>query len=267
VLWKKSKPGEPSWDSPWGMGRPGWHIECSAMSMKKLGPEFDIHGGGADLIFPHHENEIAQSQAATGCNYAKYWVHNGFVNINDEKMSKSTGNFFTLRDILNKYQGNIIRLFLLGTHYRAPINFELAFLDEAAKSWNRIEETINQVGLIETNDQGELLRFKDGFTEAMSDDFNAAEALGHIFNLVKYCNKTNSKNAAEMIKQLLSVLGFDMEQIKTTKIPEEVESLAIKREKARENKDYQTSDQLRDQILNMGYIIKDTPKGYQLTKK
>jgi len=264
ILWKKAKDNEPSWDSPWGKGRPGWHIECSAMSMKELGNTFDIHGGGADLIFPHHENEIAQSESATGCRYAKYWMHNGFVNINNEKMSKSTGNFLTIRDILAKYPGEIIRLFLLGTHYRAPINFELSFLDEAKKRWQKIQETVNRVSLVTLNDQQDIYKYKKDFENALSDDFNAAEALGHIFSLVKYCNKTNSRNAAKLIKELLLIIGLEVKAETLSDIPDQVNTLANQRETARKNKEFDLSDKLRSEILDLGYEIKDTPSGFKL---
>ncbi len=264
-LWKKAKDNEPAWDSPWGKGRPGWHIECSAMSLDCLGLEFDIHGGGNDLIFPHHENEIAQSEAVCNKNHVKYWLHNGFVNINNEKMSKSLGNFFSLRDILKNYSGEVVRLFMLGTHYRAPINFEDSLLDDSKKNWQKLYDTVHRSGLIELEDDKELEQFKDKFEEAMDDDFNAAEALGHVFNLVKYCNRTNSQKAVTMLKKLLAILGIEL-SAQITEIPTEITVLAKQRDEARAAKNYKLSDQLREKLTAKGYEVKDTPKGTEVRK-
>lgn len=197
ALWKKSKENEPKWDSPWGEGRPGWHIECSAMSMKYLGESFDIHGGGEDLIFPHHENEIAQSEAATGKPFAKYWIHNGFVRINKEKMSKSLGNFFTIKDILKKYDGQTLRYFLLLTHYRSPIDFSFEGLDAAKEALNRyynfiqrLEETdFDKKGKLDEQLKQRLDSLLERFEEAMDDDFNAPKAIGEVFSTIKAFNQ------------------------------------------------------------------------------
>ena len=203
ALWKKSKEGEPSWESPWGLGRPGWHIECSAMSIKHLGESFDIHGGGADLLFPHHENEIAQSEAFTGRPFARYWVHNGFITIDKEKMSKSLGNFFTIKEVLDKFDPEVVRFFLLSTHYRSPVEFSDEQLREAESSIDRYYSTIVRINdFFEKEDSGKeefsnageifeglLLSFQEKFKEAMDDDFNTALALGHIFELIREANR------------------------------------------------------------------------------
>jgi len=235
------------------------------MSMDKLGVRFDIHGGGSDLIFPHHENEIAQSEAVTGKQHVNYWIHNGFVNINNEKMSKSLNNFFTLRDVLKDYSGEVIRLFILGTHYHSPINFELKFLDEAKRKWQRLYDTANKSDLIDIHDSKDIDNYKRLFLTAMDDDFNAAEALGHIFSLTKYINKTSSLQAVKLMRELLQIIGINLESV-TDSIPKEIELLLEKRNQARKDKDFALSDQLRDQLQKLGYEIKDTAQGSELKK-
>ena len=235
ALWKTAKDGEPSWDSPWGKGRPGWHIECSAMSCKYLGEQFDIHGGGMDLIFPHHENEIAQTEGATGKPWVKYWVHNGFVNINKQKMSKSLGNFFTVKDILAKFDPMVVRFFLMQTHYRSPINYSDTELLSSQEAYGRIvkfienldfliSKTSDHAPVIESKDMGEeLSHFKDQFMAAMDDDFNTAGAIAAVFDMIHFCNKTlaegeSEKECLEIMKKsvlaLCHILGMKIENRK-----------------------------------------------------
>ncbi|PID67225.1 MAG: cysteine--tRNA ligase [Fusobacteriales bacterium] len=286
TLWKSSKPNEPSWNSPWGEGRPGWHIECSAMSRKYLGDSFDIHGGGQDLIFPHHENEIAQSKCACGGTYAKYWMHNGYINIDGAKMSKS-GSFVLLRQILEKFDGRIIRLFILGSHYRKPMEFSEFELNQAKSSLERIENTLKRVkelnleDLKEISENGnsceELKKVKDEtekkFIEAMNEDFNTAQALGSIFELIKVINKTLdenstlSKRGVENMKESFDYLKNVLEEVLGVKLKLEVEVNNISadlvelilelRRDARANKDWALSDKIRDRLLELGIKIKD----------
>ncbi len=294
ALWKAAKPGEPSWDSPWGAGRPGWHIECSAMSMKYLGESFDIHGGGKDLIFPHHENEIAQSEGATGKPFVKYWLHNGFVNVNQEKMSKSLGNFFTIRDILKTYDSEILRFFILSAHYRSPIDFSDQNLDEATSGLERIYEALEAAaqaveGCPESTEPcPEADAFKARFAEAMDDDFNTALALGHIFDAVRTMNRLiaekkfrkkaslvtevralhaavmqvgdalglfGSDPAAWLEKQRL--IALDKLGISVAEVQEQIE----RRVQARADKDFALSDQIRDELDARGVILLDGPQG------
>ncbi|MBI5399199.1 cysteine--tRNA ligase [Candidatus Saganbacteria bacterium] len=289
ALWKGAKPGEPSWSAPWGEGRPGWHIECSTMSNKLLGETFDIHGGGRDLIFPHHENEIAQAQAYNGKLFVKYWLHNGFVNINQQKMSKSLGNFFTLKDIFRKFAPLVVRLFLLLTHYRSPINYSDQELASAKEAYNRLVRFIADLDfrLQKTNDsapqielvglQDELLEFKNKFITAMDDDFNTAGALAEIFNLVHYCRKKMEAGEIEReclivmkqtVEHLCGILGLMIktEAAVSDKITPEVERLIAEREIARKAKNFQQADEIRQKLTLMGVIIEDTPQGTRRLK-
>ena len=288
ALWKFKKEGEPSWGSPWGEGRPGWHIECSAMIKQFLGDTIDIHGGGQDLIFPHHENEIAQSEAANGCPLANFWVHNAFVNIDGEKMSKSLGNFFTIRDIVKKYPYNVIRFFILLGHYRSPINFSDELLAAAQTSLGRISNCVSQIGFALANgadahpdDSETSVKLKnavktaeESFIAHMDDDLNSADAITDIFNLVTEANKAIAADAAsaaslklasDKIIELTGVLGIKLDEEKE-EIPQEVLELAEKRAAAKKEKNFAEADKIRDQITALGYSIKDTPKGPQLEK-
>ena len=288
ALWKFKKDGEPAWGSPWGEGRPGWHIECSAMIKQYLGDTIDIHGGGQDLIFPHHENEIAQSEAANGCPLANFWVHNAFVNIDGEKMSKSLGNFFTIRDIVKKYPYNVIRFFILLGHYRSPINFSDELLAAAQTSLGRISNCVSQIkfalenGAQAHSDDSEtsaklrdaVKAAEESFISHMDDDLNSADAITDIFNLVTEANKAIAaddasasalKLAVDKIVELTGVLGVTLDEEKE-EIPAEVLELAAKRTEAKKAKDFAEADKIRDQITALGYSIKDTPKGPQLEK-
>jgi cysteinyl-tRNA synthetase len=263
ALWKSAKPDEPSWDSPWGKGRPGWHIECSAMSMKHLGETFDIHGGGQDLVFPHHENEIAQSEGATGKPYVKYWLHNGFVNIDNAKMSKSLGNFFTIRDILKKYDPEVLRFFVLTTHYRSPINFSEEQLIEAKKGLEKLYVAIYE-NKEEKNDS--LQNYADEFVKYMDDDFNSAGAIGVLFTLATHANREKSSAAAALLKQLGGVLGLLQAEKKTESLDAEIETLIEQRIQAKKNKDFATADKIRNDLLERGIALKDTPQGTTWSK-
>lgn len=293
ALWKKSKEGEPSWDSPWGSGRPGWHIECSAMSIKHIGEEFDIHGGGADLIFPHHENEIAQSESFTGKPFARYWVHNGFITIDKEKMSKSLGNFFTVKEILDKFDPEILRLFLLSTHYRSPIEFSDEQLREAESSLDRYYSTILRINTFIEKDRSKegshngektfeamVLKLRERFEEAMDDDFNTALALGHIFEFIRDVNRfldskpsgTKANELLQKSKVLLSEVGKVLSIFGRT--PEEwYNSLIVKkkiglsekeilerikqRQDARKRKEWEKADMIRKELEKRGIILED----------
>ncbi len=284
ALWKKSKEGEPWWDSPWGKGRPGWHIECSAMSMKYLGESFDIHGGGEDLIFPHHENEIAQSEAATGKPFAKYWIHNGFVRINKEKMSKSLGNFFTLREVLKQYNGETLRYFLLLTHYRSPIDFSFEGLDAAKEALNRFYNFIQRLEETEFFKDGEksdeledfLNSLIERFELAMDDDFNAPKAIGEVFATIRSFNqyldriekgdkkpfKGYKEKFLDDINKISSVLGVFGTSSASWFIPEDIDVEWVKkkieeRAIARRNKDFETADKIRDELAKHGIILED----------
>ncbi len=291
ALWKFKKEGEPFWNSPWGEGRPGWHIECSAMNRKYLGKTIDIHGGGQDLIFPHHENEIAQSEAANGCTFARYWMHNAFVNVDNEKMSKSLGNFFTVRDIVEKFPYEVIRFFILSGHYRMPINFSDELLKAAQNGLERIMTAVESSDFILANASGlhpedaaakELAdatsEAKASFIANMDDDMNTADAITSVYTLVRVLNthltakdvsEKEIKAAADMICELMNVLGLDVRAIlkKDSGIPSEVMDLVNQRVEAKKNKDFAKADALRDQVSAMGYQIKDTPQGPQVTKK
>ena len=284
ALWKAQKPGEPAWDSPWGKGRPGWHIECSAMSMKYLGETFDIHCGGKDLLFPHHENEIAQSEGATGKKYVNYWMHNGFINVDNQKMSKSLNNFFTVRDIAKEYDLEAVRLFMLSAHYRSPINFSRDQIEAANASLNRLYTARNSLKFqIENGEDrpmnaeeeafaGRLKAYEKRFDEAMDDDMNTADALGAIFELVRDANVTiqqgasreAAKAALNSLEAICDVLGLLSR--KEDELPEEIATLVRERAEARKNKDWARSDELRNRIISAGYILEDTKQGQKVRK-
>ena len=280
VLWKPKKEGEPSWPSPWCDGRPGWHIECSVMSKKYLGEEIDIHAGGEDLIFPHHENEIAQSECCNGKIFARYWMHNGFLNIDNRKMSKSLGNFRTVRQIGEQYDLQVLRFFMLNAHYRSPLNFS-ADLMEAAK--NSLEPILEAAGKLKdrkdnaakgsiTEEELELLKEAEGFVtkfeDAMDDDFNTADALAAIFELVKFANTNVDENSSrefagglyEELFKLSDVLGLKIEK-KEEILDKEIEDLIQERQAARKAKDFKRADEIRDELLKKGIILKDTREG------
>ncbi|WP_195701280.1 cysteine--tRNA ligase [Companilactobacillus futsaii] len=277
VLWKKAKPGEIKWDSPWGMGRPGWHIECSVMSTKYLGETFDIHGGGQDLEFPHHENEIAQSEAKTGKKFVNYWMHNGFVTVeNNEKMSKSLGNFVTVHDLVKKTNPQVLRFFLSSTHYRRPLEYSEANLQKAADNLDKIKTAYNNLKFrlddAKDSDDGEIVTqtqsIIDDFKTAMNDDFNVQNGLTEIFNLVSLANNYSSrdavaKNAVNVILKamvdLTSILGINLDNQQD--LSKEIQQMVDQRDQARADKDFATSDKLRDQLKDMGVILEDTPQG------
>ncbi len=283
ALWKSAKKGEPYWISPWGKGRPGWHIECSAMSRKYLGETFDIHGGGKDLIFPHHENEIAQSEKAFGGGFAKYWIHNGFVNINKEKMSKSLGNFLTVKDMLEKYHPDSVRLFLLSNHYRSPIEFSdenIKRADAGVEKIYALAKRITENNIVSENkNTGEYFKL---FCEAMNDDFNTAKGIGELFNAVKSLNKLldekkksediiRIKNDIEKISNILGILSDEpslfFEKKNCARLKKEninaelIERLISERNKARESKDWAKADQIRDRLSEMNIVLKDSSEG------
>ena len=279
ALWKKQKPGEPAWESPWGMGRPGWHIECSAMANKYLGETIDIHSGGQDLIFPHHENEIAQSECANGKPFARYWMHNGYININNQKMSKSLGNFFTVRDIRKKYDSEVIRFFMLSAHYRNPINFADTLMEQAKSAVERVYTCIENLEFLEQSaPEGEadkavsekLEGFKQKFIAAMDDDLNTAGAIAAIFDIVYMANtEINGESTKQTIEQTIAlihelgnVLGLFNKETKRS-IDAEVEALIEERNKARAEKNWARADEIRDKLREMNIILKDTPQGVQ----
>lgn len=282
ALWKKAKEGEPFWNSPWGKGRPGWHIECSAMSNKYLGPTFDIHGGGQDLIFPHHENEIAQSKCGTGGDFARYWIHNGYINIRGEKMSKSLGNFFLLREVLENFEGRVIRFFILSSHYRKPIDFSDNELNQSKAGLERIDnalsrakekltEKANENGVNASELKVALENAKDKFVSCMDEDFNTAGGIGAIFELVKELNKAVELNLNEegrkVLEETAEYIRYVMEEVLGVLVKVEaqvgnmtselIEFILELRREARENKDWAFSDKVRDRLLEMGIKIKD----------
>ena len=265
VLWKQAKAGEPSWDSPWGKGRPGWHIECSAMSCKHLGATFDIHGGGMDLKFPHHENEIAQARAANGGDFAKYWLHNGFVNINAEKMSKSLGNFFTIAEVLERYDPEVLRMFILSTHYRSPLDYSDAALDVAKAGLDRLYESKRKLIDVQA---GEL---PQAFVDAMNDDFNTAEAVAILFETCRAVNKQYDENLATSfvaMSQMLNILNYEPDvwfqgaDVNATAI----EALVLARDEAKKAKDYGKADAIRDELLAQGIVLEDSAEGTRWKK-
>ncbi len=279
ALWKAQKPGEPAWDSPWGKGRPGWHIECSAMANRFLGETIDIHSGGQDLVFPHHENEIAQSEAVNGKPFANYWLHNGFININNEKMSKSKGNFFTVRDIVQHFDYEVIRFFMLSAHYRSPINFSDGLLEQAQSALHRIYECRDNLVFLMQNAKSDsfepesfeqLAGYRQRFIEAMEDDINTADALAAIFELVRQINvsipgtgKQTIAKALELLKELTGVLGIMTKEQETVQ-DQGVEALIEARQKARAAKDFKKADEIRDQLKEMGIELQDTPQGIKV---
>ncbi len=278
-LWKGAKAGEPFWSSPWGDGRPGWHIECSAMAEKYLGKTIDIHCGGLDLIFPHHENEIAQSECANGCSFAHYWMHNGFINVDNHKMSKSLGNFFTVRDVAEKYGYEPIRYLMISSQYRGPINYSVDIIEQGKNALERLYTCRNNIDFALENaaDGGEVPEFiekaKADFITAMDDDLNTADALAAIFTLVRDINtaiangagKDTLKACADMFDELTGVLGLVYNR-KTEALDSEIEDLIAKRTEARKNRDFATADQIRDQLKDMGIILEDTPQGVKWTR-
>jgi cysteinyl-tRNA synthetase len=282
VLWKPKKEGEPSWKSPWSDGRPGWHIECSVMSKKYLGDEIDIHAGGEDLIFPHHENEIAQSEASNGCTFSKYWMHNGFLNIDNKKMSKSLGNFFTVRDIAEKYDLQVLRFFMLSAHYRSPLNFSAELMDAAKNGLERIVTAGEKLrDVIANGKEGALTaqetdyvkaseEYIKKFDEAMEDDCNTANAISAVFELVKFTNsrvkeestKEFAKTLYGTLAQLCDVLGIILEKEEKAVGDEEyIEEMIAKRAQAKKDRDFALADKIRDELAEKGIILKDTREG------
>ena len=285
VLWKPKKEGEPAWESPWSEGRPGWHIECSEMSKKYLGEQIDIHAGGEDLIFPHHENEIAQSEAANGKEFAKYWMHNGFLNIDNRKMSKSLGNFFTVREISEKYDLQVLRFFMLSAHYRSPLNFSADLMESARTSLERILTAADNLRFLSKNaEEGRITEeekalldkadeYVQGFERAMDDDFNTADAIASVFELVKYINTTADGNRSkeyldtlyDILFKLTDVLGIIIDK-KEEMLDDEIEAMIEKRKAARKERNFALADQIRDELLAKGIILEDTREGVKWKK-
>lgn len=280
ALWKAKKPGEPAWPSPWGEGRPGWHIECSVMAIKHLGETIDIHGGGPDLIFPHHENEIAQSEAATGKPFARFFMHVGYLNINNEKMSKSLGNFFTVREILKEYEPEVLRFLMLSSHYRSPINFSKELMEQSKNALERLYTALYAMEHLEkvtperpaTPEEEEylkkLLQNKDKFIESMDDDFNTASAIAALFDIVREfnvsLNENSSREAVKKTKELLLELGGVLglfSKFQPALLDEEIERMIKERQEARKAKNYALADKIRDELRARGIIIEDTPTG------
>lgn len=284
AVWKSAKPGEPYWESPWGKGRPGWHIECSAMSRHYIGDTLDIHCGGQDLIFPHHENEIAQSEAATGKPLANYWMHNGYINIDNKKMSKSAGNFFTVRDVAEKYGYEPIRYLMIQSHYRSPVNYSIEIIESCKASLERLyncrdtlDRAIQSAVTGSVSDEAEEIfnKRKNQFIEAMSDDLNTADALSTIFELVRELNimsadlsvsKEQLEQGAKLFDELTGVLGL-LYNRNRSEIPREILDLAEERKEARKNKDFAKADMLRDKISQLGFAIEETRQGTKIYKK
>jgi cysteinyl-tRNA synthetase len=279
ALWKGEKPGEPAWDSPWGRGRPGWHIECSAMSMALLGESFDIHAGGQDLIFPHHENEIAQSEAATGKPFARYWLHNGYINVDNQKMSKSLGNFFTVRDISREFDLEAVRMFMLSVHYRNPVNFSRELIQQAEAALTRLRTARERLAEAQRADEtpedtvftASLDGFRNRFEAAMDDDLNTADALGALFDLARACNTfvTQPRGgdaidaAAALFDQLCGVLGL-LQHKRDAAAPAEALELLEQRQQARAARDFARADEIRDRLKAMGFAVEDTKQGPKL---
>ena len=286
ALWKSAKPGEPFWESPWGKGRPGWHIECSAMSMKYLGQSFDIHGGGKDLIFPHHENEIAQSEAANGTSYAKYWVHNGFVNINQEKMSKSLGNVVLIKDLVEIYPPEAIRLFLLSSHYRSPIDFNDQAMHDSVSGLNKLYAALERIESTQiTAEKEETGDLWQRFCTAMDDDFNSAQAIGYVFDSIRQLNRLLDQSKNLSVDQITEIASMQTDMQKIGDVfglfnqtpaeysqdqkkrmmgeqgTDDIDLLVTERFQARKQKDWARADAIRDQLKDMGIIIEDRPDG------
>ncbi len=278
-LWKAAKPGEPFWESPWGKGRPGWHIECSAMAGHYLGKTIDIHCGGQDLIFPHHENEIAQSEAANGCEFSHYWMHNGFINVDNHKMSKSLNNFFTVRDVAEKYGYEPIRYMMVSSQYRSPINYSVEVIEQAKNALERLYTCRNNLDFALQNAKagGEIPAFlekrRQEFIDAMEDDLNTADALAAVFMLVRDINteisaapgKQTLEACADLFDQLTGVLGLVYNR-KTEVLDSEIEALIERRTQARKDRDFKTADAIRDQLKDMGITLEDTPMGVKWTR-
>lgn len=280
VLWKPKKEGEPYWESPWCQGRPGWHIECSVMSRKYLGEEIDIHAGGEDLIFPHHENEIAQSEACNGKIFARYWLHNGFLNIDNKKMSKSLGNFFTVREISEKYDLQVLRFFMLSAHYRSPLNFSAELMEAAKNGLDRIRNGAENLKHLSRNSKTEQMTeeekelwegsqgFVSKFETAMDDDFNTADGIAAVFELVKYINtKVSGDSSGELLERLYQrlsllcdILGIILEQNEEI-LDEEIEALIAERQAARKEKNFARADEIREELLGRGIVLEDTREG------
>lgn len=280
VLWKPKKEGEPYWESPWCEGRPGWHIECSVMSKRYLGDEIDIHAGGEDLIFPHHENEIAQSEAANGVTFSRYWMHNGFLNIDNKKMSKSLGNFFTVREIGEKYDLQVLRFFMLQAHYRSPLNFSAELMEAAKNGLERIRTAAANLAYLQENAKAsdmteaesalvkESQSYVEKFKAAMEDDFNTADAISAVFELVKFCNQHASEESSkafvaalyETMEQLCNVLGIIIAS-EQEMLDSEIEEMIEARQQARKNKDFAKADEIRDALLAKGILLEDTREG------
>lgn len=280
VLWKPKKEGEPYWESPWCNGRPGWHIECSVMAKKYLGEEIDIHAGGEDLIFPHHENEIAQSEACNGKIFAKYWIHNGFLNIDNKKMSKSEGNFFTVREIAEKYNLQVLRFFMLSAHYRSPLNFSAELMEAAKNGLERILNAAQNLQHLQKNTAVDMMAqeeaeifagskaFVEKFEKSMDDDFNTADAISAVFELVKYCNTNVTEESSrelleklyQRLESLCDVLGLILAKEEEI-LDEEIEKLIAERQAARKEKNFARADEIRDILSEKGIILEDTREG------
>ena len=280
VLWKPKKEGEPYWKSPWGDGRPGWHIECSVMSKKYLGEQIDIHGGGEDLIFPHHENEIAQSESCSGKEFARYWMHNAFLNIDNRKMSKSLGNFFTVREISEKYDLQVLRFFMLNAHYRSPLNFSAELMESSKNALERIQTAVDNLKFLaehasalemtpeEAAKAEEAAKYEKAFDDSMDDDFNTADAIAAIFDLVKFSNTTADEKSSkayadalrEKIQGLCDIMGLITEK-KEELLDEDIEKLIEERQAARKAKDFARADEIRAELLEKGIVLEDTREG------
>lgn len=288
ALWKSSKPGEPYWESPWGQGRPGWHIECSAMCRRYLGETLDIHCGGQDLIFPHHENEIAQSECCNGVQFSRFWMHNGFITVDNEKMSKSLNNFFTVRDVAEKYGYEPIRMMMLGCHYRSPLNYSTDVIEQNQASLKRLYTCRENLRFVLGSAEGELrenekaaieafAKCREHFAEALEDDFNTAGAVSAIFDLAREINtacavgsgasKELCEKALQLFEELVDVLGLLYVEEKTDSLDDEVEALIAQRQAARKAKNFAEADAIRDKLKGMGIILEDTPQGVKWRKE